>query len=551
MQAYLTAGLAFVCLATATVESGGYTPSRCLTRQVDAFYPRSALEASDPSMQARRGPPPNPQLGDEWLWYIWDLGGYPEASLLPCTVRGMGEHCYVVVENSQWGVTVNQDDVDAIVERFNSSSPGPIPTMGIYDICTQAFGDPPDALDNDPRIYLLYYDFQIGADGYFWMFDQFPDGTQPFASNECEVLYLNSAAADPGGDYLLAVAAHEFQHMIHFRHDANEASWVDEGMSELAMYLYGHPDVITGFPSNPDNNLTVWNGSWADYIKVYLWSLYLFEHHGGVDLTWALVHEPANGIAGYDTVLAELGYSERFTDVFLRWVVANFIDDTSFADGIYGYSLTDLPGFAHSLHTAFPVEPLSRFVNHWAADYVVFRDGTDLSFSFDGADNEQFMLQACTRNTGTTLSVQAYPAGAGQAASFSLPEFGIAYEDAVVIITSIASTGSGTYQYEAAASPPGIPPITDLVCTAVNGSIVLAWSARPFAQWYSVYAAQAPYFATGSVTPTTVMTTTFTHVDAVLPGASWYYLVRGQNLFTESIDSNRVGAATGGLDLPG
>jgi hypothetical protein len=455
-----------------------------------------------------------------------------------------------VVENSQWGVTVDQQDVDAILDRFNESSPGATPNLGIYDINTQAFGEPPDALDNDPRIYLFYYDFGISADGFFWIFDQYPDGSQSFESNECEVIYMNSGAADPGGDYLLAVAAHEFQHMIHFAQDANEDPWVDEGMAELAMHLFGHPDAISGFPSNPDNNLTSWNGSWADYIKVYLWSLYAFEHHGGLDFTWAVLHEPANGIPGYNAVLADLGYAETFADVFLRWTVANFIDDTSFADGLYGYSTTDLPPFSHTLHVDFPVGPIARFVNHWAADYVVFRDGTALSFSFDGADNDAFMLEATSRNTGTTLAVAAYPPGPGQTASFGLPDFGVGYEDAVIVISSVAATGSGTYQYQAQASAPGIPPITDLVPAAVNGDVVLTWSPRPRAAEYAVYASAQPFFATDGVTPWTVTTTSYTHVGAVQAGSSWFYVVRGQNAFAESIDSNRVGAATTAADLP-
>ena len=37
------------------------------------------------------GPPPNPQVGDSWNWYIWRLNGSPMADLESCTVRGMGD----------------------------------------------------------------------------------------------------------------------------------------------------------------------------------------------------------------------------------------------------------------------------------------------------------------------------------------------------------------------------------------------------------------------------------------------------------------------------
>ena len=88
----------------------------------------------------------------------------------------------------------------------------------------------------------------------------------PYRSNECEVLYLNCGhGQSPQGDYMLSVAAHEFEHMIHWKYDEDEVSWVDEGMAELAMWFYGRPDNISAFNSNPDNSLIVWNGNWADF----------------------------------------------------------------------------------------------------------------------------------------------------------------------------------------------------------------------------------------------------------------------------------------------
>ena len=528
--------------------------SRCLTRTYDTLRMQALERAgllplgrfSSPS----REPPDSIDIGVEWLWYIWDLSGYPQADLLPCTVRGIGEYCYVVVENSQWNVTVNQQDVDIIVERFNESSPGDMPDKGIYEINTLAFGEPPDALDDDPRIYLLYYDFGISADGFFWIFDQYPDGTQPFHSNECEVVYLNSGAADPGGDYLLAVAAHEFEHMIHFNHDPNEVAWVDEGCAELAMYLYGHPDIVSSFPTNPDNDLTNWSGAWADYIKTYLWTLYFFEHYGGLASVFEVVHEPANSIAGYDSVLTHGNYEKDFASVFLDWVAANFLDDEVFDAGLYGYQGEDLPSFAHVVHEQYPVGPVNTWVNHWAADYVLFRNGTFLSFDFDGSDNNAFALRILKVNTGTTIDVGAWLPGQGQAGSFDLLDFGTQYEDAVMVITSISTTGSSGYEYAATAAAPTIPPVTDLACVAVEDDIVLTWSPRPGASGYALYIAQDAYFMPDQIIPVWVEETTYTQENAVGSDAAWFSVVRGQNGLIQSVDSNRVGALSGGYSVP-
>ena len=146
---------------------------------------------------------------------------------------------------------MDQAQVNTIVEAFENSSIGSFPTQGIWDLNTSHFGQPPDVLDGDPRVYLLYYDFDVNSDGFFWAFDQECDDVAQFRSNECDVVYLNCSDNDPAGDFLLAVLAHEFEHFIHHNQDPNEEAWVDEGLGELAMWLYGSPDPIVQFPGIP------------------------------------------------------------------------------------------------------------------------------------------------------------------------------------------------------------------------------------------------------------------------------------------------------------
>jgi hypothetical protein len=408
------------------------------------------------------GPPPDPGVGDEWLWYIWRLAGFPEADLLPCTVRGMGEHCYVVVENSQWNVNINQADVDHIIDRFDNQTIGP-----------------PDRLDNDPRIYLLYYDFDVNADGYFWYFDEFPDGTQAFSSNECEVLYLNDSDFDPAGDYMISVVAHEFEHQIHFEYDDNEVAWVDEGLAELAMWLYGRPDVISSFNSFPDNNLTVWNSTWADYIKTYLWSLYFYERYGGAASIYDVVHEPANSTLGYDNVLNLHGYLADFPDVFADWAVANYLDETAVDDGRFGYVGEDLPPFNHSAsHATYPVGPISATVNHWAADYIQFTDAAaGLGFDFNGNDVTRFALWALELDPNLLPRVTRIPLNATQDGSVDLPDVGTLYPRAVMVAAGISSTGGTNYTYT---GETGVTGLAEAGASPIAGPLLLMPSPNPF-----------------------------------------------------------------------
>lgn len=346
-----------------------------------------------PSRVSGRTPPTNPQVGDTWDWYIWDLGGMPEATLKPCTVRGMGANSYVVVDDDEWNVTINQTDVDRIVTHFEDQSVGDFPTEGIWDLNTTHFGDPPNPLDNLERVFLLYYKFNIAADGYFWVFDQFPDGTQPWASNEADVIYLATDSTAAASDYMLAVAAHEFQHLIHYNHDPNEDSWVDEGLGELAMWLFGHPDTISSFNTNPDNSLTDWGGNWADYIQTYLWTLYAYEQFGGQTTIWNLVHNAANGMSGYLSTLTGQGYSVTMEDIFGEWSVANYLDDLTVPEGQFGYAGDTLPPFSpFRTHNDYP-ESGSGSAQNWATDYIRLAnfDGTPI-IDFNGDDARNFRV---------------------------------------------------------------------------------------------------------------------------------------------------------------
>ncbi len=395
------------------------------------------------------GPPLNPQVGDEWDWYIWSLNGPPTATLMPCTVRGSSTHVNIVVENSQWNLNINQTDVNLILEHFENSSVGSFPTQGIWELNTSAFGLPPDHLDQDGKIYILYYDFDVSSDGFFWAFDQACDGSQAYASNECDVIYMNCSDSAPSGDYLTAVVAHEFQHLIHYEQDPNEAAWVDEGCGELAMWLYGHPDNISSFNGHPDRSLTTFDGSWADYIKGYLWMLYFYEQFGGISSVYDLVHEPANSIAGFENFLIDHGYAIPFTSVFANWTVANFLDDPTLSAGQYGYLGDELPVFATSAeHDTYPVTDGAN-VNQWATDYVRFTDGTSLDIAFHGNDASQYAVLAIELDSVNETRVSGMTLDGNQDGNIALPDLGTTYAEAVMVFAGLATSGTNAYTYMA------------------------------------------------------------------------------------------------------
>jgi len=447
--------LVFLFLITASVSAWSNEPDS----YIRDFQIPPGEEIGPDVLLAESGlptsPPADPQVGDSWVWWLWTWYPMPpHFEQHVCTVRGMSSHGYVVVKDSEWLVSIDQNDVDAILEHWENSSIGPYPNQGIYEIDSLSFGTPPDELDDDPRIYLMWYDFEVAADGFFFYFDEYPEGTFPeYHSNECEVLYLNTqSTGGPSGSYMHGVIAHEFEHLIHWKQDENETSWVDEGMAELAMYFFGHPDNISSFNANPDNNLTVWDGAWADYIQTYLWSLYFFERYGGHDAVYSLVQEQANSMAGYDAVLDYYGYTENTEDMFADWAVANFLDDTSIEDGRYGYTGEDLPPFSTSgVFSSYPVEE-ERTVNNWAADYYKLQNFPfqELEITFDGSDDNTFAVRAIVQRSAQPCEVIEVPldeptqTGVTTVGDLNQPE-----DHVILVVASVSSTGGDQYQFSA------------------------------------------------------------------------------------------------------
>lgn len=434
----------------------------CLTIQLQEQYGKYIRPADEssrdlPCDHTPMGPPTNVEIGSQWDWYIWMLNGPPQAEVRSCTVRGGSDHAWVVVEDSQWNVNVDQTEVDTVLEAFENSSIGQFPNQGIWDLNTSHFGMPPDHLDQDGKIYIVYYDFDVSSDGFFWSFDQGCDGTAPYASNECDALYMNCSDHSPASDYMIAVLAHEFEHVIHYEQDPNESSWVDEGLAELAMWLYGDPDNISAFNTNPDNNLTIWDMSWADYINTYLWTLYFYEQFGGQAAVLDLVKEQANGINGYNAFFVDHGFSAPFAHVFANWTLANYLDNPALANGQYGYTGDTLPPFSTTAqHMTFPVTQ-SADVKHWATDYVKFTHDMPVTITFDGDATTEFAVWAIEMDTVNAPRITAMELDSQQQGELSFPDLGTGYSDIVMVFAGISSAGGNDYTYTAEEYTPSTP----------------------------------------------------------------------------------------------
>jgi hypothetical protein len=300
------------------------------------------------------------------------------------------ENVYFFVEK---GVSVDEDAVKEMVDKFQNDT---------YPTDREFFGSEWNpGVDGDPHLYILFAR-GLGATtgGYYTSYDEYSRLARE-ESNEKEMFYINADGTFPGDPYLDSALAHEFQHMIHWYHDHNEESWLNEGSSVLAEFLngYGATGVEYAYVNNPDLQLNTWTegtagDNTAHYGAGFLFMTYFLDRFGE-EATQALVADPANGLRSVDEVLKEQNIADSLTgqsitmvDVFADWVIANYLGDANVADGRYEYNnYPDAPTVLTSTDSFYscPVSAYSATVRQFGADYYEINCDGQVTIEFTGS----------------------------------------------------------------------------------------------------------------------------------------------------------------------
>ena len=265
---------------------------------------------------------PQGSLDTFWVTDLQDLRVYS----IEATLRLVTPHAYWYVED---GERISQGDIENASRVFEER---------IYPRVTSVFGTEwTPGVDNDPHLTILHARLDPGTRGYFSPVDEYPLSVHPH-SNQREIVYITSAMKVGSTGYL-AVLAHELQHAVHWNGDGSEETWVNEGLSEVAVSVAGYrpssQDVFLGFPVISLVNWT--NYVLPHYGASFLFMDYLTSHYGTREDLRLLVEEPEDGIRGIDAYLANLGYDATFEDIFGDWSVANYLDQP----GVGPYSYPD------------------------------------------------------------------------------------------------------------------------------------------------------------------------------------------------------------------
>ena len=304
------------------------------------------------------------QQGRQDTFWLLDLNTleYYQATF---DLRLVTPHGYWYVDQEQ---EVRQEDLEEAAREFEDH---------IYPGVTAIFGaEWSPGVDNDPHLNILNSRLR-GAGGYFSSSDEYPLLISPY-SNQREIIYMNIGAFPIGAEAYLGVLAHELQHAVHWNSDASEDTWVNEGLSDLAVALLGYGSGSSlRFLSSGPTSMVHWPisgiGSRANYGAASLFMQYLVEHYGDSEDLTPLVEQAADGIAGINAYLKELGHRVTFRQVFEDWSVANFLDrfQPELTEGPYTYS--NLNAGTTPTRVLDPSSSLESTLPQFSTEYIQIR----------------------------------------------------------------------------------------------------------------------------------------------------------------------------------
>lgn len=269
---------------------------------------------------------------------------------LSATLRNVSNRAYFYVEDRYWnGLGVNGRNalnqyISSLSQEFDEH---------IYPKETQFWGaEPNPGIDNDSKITIVLEDLISGNGGYFDSSNQYLKEISN-NSNEREIIFISVQA----GNFAKIFLGHEFQHLISFNQKdmirkVPEDVWLNELRSEYSISLLGYNDDFGGsslerrvdtFLENPSDSLTEWPNVSSDYAQVVLFGQYLLEQFGQSIFTETLQTSTV-GIDSINQFLRDHNYSEKFSNIFENWTVANYLNDISL-DKRYGYQRDELKNF--------------------------------------------------------------------------------------------------------------------------------------------------------------------------------------------------------------
>ncbi len=295
---------------------------------------------------------------------------------------------------------VNDDDITALESALLFATPvaSVDPANGIVENNNTYFGESPD-VDGDGKLDILLYDISEGGTNnnyYVAGFVTPSDLSFRGGGNNKDVLYLDThpGVSSRPINSLLATAAHEYQHLIHYNYDGNEQIFINEGLSEWAEVLNGYPARSMSFledPSTYNIRLLSWESGddvLNDYQRASLFTGYLAERMPATAVG-AITRNPNRGRRGIEEALNEEGLD--FEEIIKDYHTTNLLNEASLDPVFQYYNPTfqavgtiptqEIDGFFGSF-----TPQTTAFIEAGAVQYLSWKNVTDFAFSMDTID---------------------------------------------------------------------------------------------------------------------------------------------------------------------
>ena len=326
------------------------------------------------------------KVGDTDVFWATDVGTN-ENFELNATLQYVTDHSYFWVQD---GVSYEDSEMKELMDAFENK---------IYPTNRAFFGSEwSPGVDGDEHIYILYAR-GIGSNiaGYYSSADEYHPLAHEY-SNAHEMFLFNADNTFLSEEFTYGVLAHEFQHMIHWKQDRNESSWLNEGFSELATFLneYNPGGFDYVYTNSPDLQLNDWpndqNATTPHYGAAFMFTTYFLDRFGET-ATQALAANPNNGMESVDLTLQSINATDPISgeaigadDLVIDWLVANFLKDPNVGDGRYAYHNYEAAPQPRATENIYSC-PFSQSYNvhQYGGDYIQIECDGDYTLHFEGA----------------------------------------------------------------------------------------------------------------------------------------------------------------------
>lgn len=346
------------------------------------------------------------------------------------------DRAYFYADQAWWNFT-NQSEametINSLAAEFSNK---------IYPDLTGFYGSEWNpGIDNDPKVTILIHPMVKDAGGYFSEKDEYSI-FENSSSNQREMIYSNSDYIRTS--YINSLIAHDFVHLIIFNQknrlrNIREDVWLNEARADYAPTILGYDDIYDGsnlqkrvqnFVEKPsDFFISDWKNTKYNYAAVNIFTQYLVDNYGKKILLDSLNTDKI-GISSINSALSKEGYKDDFSQIFLNWNIAVYLNDCNLGDK-YCYknpALKDLHVVPQTNFLPMSGESTLTFADNlknWSANWYKIIGGKDnLVVKFEGDSSAFSKIPYITRNRNGVYSVGYLFVGSNNKSEISIKNFG-------------------------------------------------------------------------------------------------------------------------------